>query len=83
MFWLGYIWGYRLPDLGYRIYPLSRSGNAMPLTDTEIRRSKPRVAPCKLSDAHGLYFLVNPSGSRLWRWKYRIGGKEKLMAFGS
>jgi integrase len=55
----------------------------VPLTDTEIRRSKPGEAPYKLSDSHGLYLLVKPNGSRLWRWKYRVGGKEKLMALGT
>jgi len=55
----------------------------VPLTDTEIRRSKPSEAPYKLSDSHGLYLLVKPNGSRLWRWKYRVDGKEKLMALGT
>ena len=55
----------------------------MALTDTEIRRSKPVDAPYKLSDAHGLYLLVKPNGGRLWRWKYRVEGKEKLMALGT
>jgi integrase len=55
----------------------------MALTDTEIRRSKPADAPYKLSDAHGLYLLVKPNGGRLWRWKYRVEGKEKLMALGT
>ncbi len=55
----------------------------MALTDTQIRRSKPADAPYKLSDAHGLYLLVKPNGGRLWRWKYRVEGKEKLMAIGT
>lgn len=55
----------------------------MALSDTEIRRSKPAGTPYKLADAHGLYLLVKPNGSKLWRWKYRFGGKEKLMALGS
>ena len=55
----------------------------MPLTETEIRRSKPGDAPYKLSDGHGLFLLVKPGGSRLWRWKYRVDGKEKLMALGT
>ena len=55
----------------------------MALTDTEIRRSKPGDTPYKLSDGHGLYLLVKPNGGRLWRWKYRFDGKEKLMAFGT
>ena len=55
----------------------------MELTDTAIRRSHPSEKPYKLADGKGLYLLVNPSGSKLWRWKYRHEGKEKLMAFGA
>lgn len=54
----------------------------MPLTDTAIRQAKPGPKPTKLSDGAGLYLLVNPSGSKLWRWKYRYLGKEKLMPLG-
>jgi integrase len=52
------------------------------LTDTEIRRSKIADRPYKLSDSGGLHLLVNPTGGKLWRWKYRFGGAEKLMALG-
>ena len=55
----------------------------MGLTDTAIRRSHPTEKPYKLADGKGLYLLVNPSGGKLWRWKYRYDGKEKLMPFGS
>ena len=55
----------------------------MALTDTQIHRSKPGDTPYKLSDGHGLYLLVKPNGGRLWRWKFRFDGKEKLMAFGT
>lgn len=54
----------------------------MPLTDTAIRNAKPGDKPYKLADGGGLYLLVNPTGSRLWRLKYRIEGKEKLLAIG-
>ena len=54
----------------------------MPLTDTAIRNAQPRKAQYKLSDAAGLYLLVTPSGSKWWRLKYRIGGKEKLLSLG-
>lgn len=54
----------------------------MPLTDTAARQAKPGPKPVKLSDGHGLYLLVNPTGSKLWRWKYRYLGKEKLMPLG-
>ena len=36
-----------------------------------------------MSDEKGLYLQVNPTGSKLWQWKYRIDGKEKLMALGN
>lgn len=54
----------------------------MALTDTEIRRSKPAKGPCKLSDSGGLHLLITPAGGKLWRWKYRFDGAEKLMALG-
>jgi integrase len=55
----------------------------MSITDTTIKNSKPAAKPFKLTDEKGLYLLVNPSGGKLWRMKYRFGGKEKLLAFGA
>lgn len=55
----------------------------MPLTDTAIKKAKPGAKPVKLSDGRGLYLLVSPAGSKLWRWKYRFQGKEKVMALGA
>lgn len=54
----------------------------MPLTDTTIKKLKPGEKPVKVSDERGLYLLVNPTGSRLWRWKFRFDGKEKVMPLG-
>jgi integrase len=54
----------------------------MPLTDAAVKAAKPREKPYKLSDARGLYLLINPSGAKWWRFKYRFGGKEKLLSFG-
>ena len=54
----------------------------MPLSDTTVRTAKPRPKTYKLSDGHGLYLEVVPSGSRYWRLKYRFGGKEKRLALG-
>lgn len=53
------------------------------LTEAAIKAAKPAPAPYKLSDRNGLHLLVTPAGSKLWRWKYRFAGKEKLMAFGA
>jgi hypothetical protein len=54
----------------------------MALTDTAIRGTKPGQKSFKVYDRNGLFLLVNPGGSKLWRWRYRFDGKEKLMALG-
>ena len=54
----------------------------MPITDVAARNAKPTDKAYKLSDAGGLFMLVTPSGGKLWRMKYRFGGKEKSLAFG-
>jgi len=53
------------------------------LTDTAIRKAKPKEKPYKVSDSQGLYLLVNPRGSKLWRVKYRMNGVERKLALGS
>lgn len=55
----------------------------MPLTDVKIRQAKPGAAPLKLTDGGGLYLEIKPSGSKLWRYRYRIGGKENVFAIGA
>lgn len=55
----------------------------MALTDTAIRAAGTRDRRYKLFDERGLYLLVEPSGGKLWRLKYRFGGKEKKLALGS
>lgn len=54
----------------------------MALTDTRIRTAKPSRKPYKLADSAGLHLEVRPSGSKLWRYRYRIGGRENLYALG-
>lgn len=54
----------------------------MPLNDVAIRAAKPGPKPIKLSDERGLFLLVQPSGGKLWRLKYRIAGKEKKLSLG-
>jgi integrase len=53
-----------------------------PLTDARIRAAQPRETPYKLFDERGLFLLVKPNGSRLWRLKYAIAGREKLISLG-
>jgi integrase len=53
------------------------------LTDPKIRQAKPADKPSKLFGGGGLFLLVQPGGAKLWRLKYRFGGKEKLLVIGS
>lgn len=53
------------------------------LTDLACRRAKPTDKPYKLADEKGLYLFVMPTGSKSWRWKFRVGKKEKRLVFGS
>jgi integrase len=55
----------------------------MALTDVEIRALKIEDRIYKRTDAHGLYVEVRPTGSKLWRFKYRYLGKDKRIALGS
>lgn len=55
----------------------------MALTDTAIKALKPTNRPTKHSDSGGLFLLVNPAGSKLWRLAYRYDGKQKGLTFGS
>ena len=52
----------------------------MSLTDMAIRRAKTRDKPYKLYDELGLFLVISPSGSRLWRMKFRHGGSEKKLS---
>jgi len=52
------------------------------LSEVKVRRARRRTKPYKLYDGDGLYLLVHPNGSRYWRIKYRIAGKERLYAVG-
>ncbi|QFT76016.1 integrase arm-type DNA-binding domain-containing protein [Erythrobacter sp. THAF29] len=54
----------------------------MALTDTAIRNAKPGEKPRKMFDERGLFLLVQPSGGKLWRLKYRYLGKEKKLSLG-
>ena len=52
------------------------------LTDAKIKNSKKSDSPIKLTDSGGLYLEIRPSGAKLWRYRYRIAGKENVFALG-
>jgi len=53
-----------------------------PLTDMKVLKAKSQGKQVTLFDGGGLFLLVTPSGGKLWRFKYRFEGKEKLLALG-
>ncbi|MDR3639994.1 MAG: tyrosine-type recombinase/integrase [Humidesulfovibrio sp.] len=55
----------------------------MPLTDPAIRNASPREKQFTMFDAEGLFLLVLPNGSKLWRWKFRVDGREKRISLGT
>lgn len=76
------------------VQAVSENGYPM-LTDTKIKHAKPRKKPFKMFDERGLFLLIYPDridaetgkirrhGSKGWRFRYRYGGREKLLSFGN
>ena len=52
------------------------------LTEVAIRNAQPGMRERKLADGAGLYLSILPTGFKGWRWKYRIGGREKRLVIG-
>ena len=55
----------------------------MALTRFAIDKAAPKSKPFKLSDGDGLHLLVQPNGSKLWRFRYRFAGRENMLTFGA
>ncbi len=53
-----------------------------PLTDTQIKKAKPKEKLYKLFDGEGLYLEVKPNGAKTFRIKYRFNNKEKTYTIG-
>lgn len=54
----------------------------MKLTDPIIKAAKPKAKPYSVPDGHGLVLLVQPSGAKWWRYRYRFSGKAKMLSMG-
>lgn len=52
------------------------------LTIGAAKAAAPRSRAYKLFDAGGLHLHVAPTGTKSWRMKYRIAGREKLLTIG-
>ncbi len=55
----------------------------MALADVAIRNARPGAKAIKLADGGGMFQLITPAGGKLWRLKFRIDGREKLLAIGA
>jgi Arm DNA-binding domain/Phage integrase central domain len=67
------------------VSPQDPDADRMSLTDALCRNATcPEGRAYKrFSDGGGLRLEVTQSGSKLWRWKYRHAGREKLLALGT
>lgn len=55
-----------------------------PLTDRQVRNANPAERLFRLFDGAGLYVEINPSGSKVWWFKYRRPqGGETRISFGA
>lgn len=52
------------------------------LTDAICKKALPSEKPRKLSDGHGLYLFISPTGAKIWRVGYRQNGKEGTEVLG-
>lgn len=54
----------------------------MELTDTALKAMKPKDKPYTRADGRGLYVEVFPTGGIVWRYRYRISGKQEKLTLG-
>lgn len=55
----------------------------MKLTDAEIKAAKPTATPRSLTDGHGLALIIEPTGRKWWRYRYKYNGKATMLSFGT
>lgn len=54
----------------------------MSLSDTAVKNAKSADKQYKMMDDLGLYLLVKPNGSKLWRMDYQFASKRNTLSFG-
>lgn len=54
----------------------------MTLTDTALKALKPQGPSYIVSDDRGLYVEVLPTGSIVWRYRYRLNGRREKLTLG-
>lgn len=56
---------------------------ATPLTDTQVKNLKSKDKLYKMPDGDNLYLFVYPSGTKTWKMRYVIDGKESVSMIGT
>jgi integrase len=59
-----------------------KTGNTTMLTQLQITAAKPKAKPYNLTDGQGLFLVIQTTGSKLWRFRYRYGGLQKTLHLG-
>ncbi|WJV61313.1 Arm DNA-binding domain-containing protein [Pectobacteriaceae bacterium C52] len=54
----------------------------MALTELKIRNEKAAEKPVKMTDGDDMHLLITTNNSKYWRFQYRFGGKQKILALG-
>ena len=54
----------------------------MALTKSQIRSAKPASKRYRLTDGGGLVLTVEPSGRKVWRFRYQRDGKDAVVTLG-
>ncbi|PIE53786.1 MAG: integrase [Dethiosulfovibrio peptidovorans] len=54
----------------------------MALSDVAIRKAKPKEKSYMMRDDRGLYLEITPRGSKLWRLRFWVNGKERKKSLG-
>jgi hypothetical protein len=65
-----------------RLFFKMMEGIAMALTTIGITNLRPKKADYRVADGGGLYILVRPNGSKLWRYDYRLEGCQRTHSIG-
>lgn len=54
----------------------------MSLTDTKVKNARPTDRRYKMADGRGLFLEVRPTGTKTWRMRYQVAGKERKLVLG-
>lgn len=52
------------------------------LTDTELRKLRPKDKAFKIADRDGMYVSVSPAGTKSFRYDYRLNGRRETLTIG-